>query len=325
MPGQTMNIGGREMTRASVAGMINQHFQQTGTDLFGNKTGETAESSQFIADAAQVGKNVTAVPTDAAHPPVVETAENVVTPPAQDERVDELISLLSDQMSTARRSGNEDLANELKEILNKILGAAQRVHRVRKPKKESNVLSRLKADLGIQRIKSVNIEWAGYTWNFAPPPAAMDRWLLAMAASGGANLYSVLKISISLVGIDNEPLWKVLGIALDADYKQENSDALIRMPLYNRLCHACGFDIGFEEDKCAQCGALLNHYAMPLSLRLRCADAINSFFQDDFGPYEQLEELYTLMRDAMPDRINDRGDIYPFLKVSQQQPETTNT
>jgi hypothetical protein len=64
---------------------------------------------------------------------------------------------------------------------------------------------------------------------------------------------------------------------------------------------------------------------MPLPLRLRSADAVNQFFQNEFGPYEQLIELYDLLIVAMPDRIKNHNDIYPFLKVSPTPPETMPT
>ncbi|MFA5135490.1 MAG: hypothetical protein WC505_06930 [Patescibacteria group bacterium] len=330
-PGQSMTIGGREMTRMSVLGAVNEHMQTTGKDLFGNPAGGgvSPDAAQFAADAAQLGLNVTAEPQRRPDLPVRQVPRqedaDVVRPPEKDENPNELVNIISDQINMAHRSGNEDLANELRETLNKLLGTQQSLKKVHRAKKENAILSRLKADLGIQKIKPVSVDWGGYKWHFAPAPAAMDRWLVAMAATDGANMYSVLKVAISLVGIDGEPVWKVLGIELEADYRQDGSDKTVRVPLYTRLCPSCGNNVGFETDTCQQCGTLLDVFSMPLPLRLRCADAVNQFFQNDFGPYEQLVDLYDLLNKAMPDRIKNHNDIYPFLKVSQPQPQPTLT
>lgn len=322
LPGQAMNIAGRDMTRMSVLDAVNEHMSQTGKDLFGNPMGESAEGQQFAADAAKLGFVATPERPDMPHKVERQDDAKVVRPPADDEKPEELITLLSDQINMAHRANNEELASALDETLAKLMKTQQSLKKVRKQKKESPTLTRLKADLGLQRIKPVVIEWAGYKWHFAPAPAAMDRWLLAMTANDGANMYSVLKIAISLVGIDDEPLWKVMGIELEADYRQDGSESIVRVPYYKRLCSSCGNDVGFENDRCSQCGTLLDAFSMPLPLRLRSADAVNQFFQNEFGPYEQLIELYDLLIVAMPDRIKNHNDIYPFLKVSPTPPET---
>jgi hypothetical protein len=330
-PGQ---LDERRLRQVSVADLVNQHTQATGTDLFGQSNDPDHIAQDFQQDVAAIQPDATTIMGDPTAPPPTGPA---VTPgvapepsaPAPQDRDDAatMLNLLSDEIVRARRAGNEEIAQQLHDVfmrLNNDAATLQRVHRV---KQVNPVLAKLKANLGLEKIQPVEVPWAEFTWRFAAIPAALDRWVAMMAASVGVDYWSVLKLAAGLVAIDKEPLWKVFNIDLSADYKNEKDGTTTTIPRYIKLCGVCGADVHLEEmlDQCPACGALLDPYDVPLGLRAKYAEAAYGFFQDSFGPYENLQDLFVLTQAAMPDRYNQRADLYPFLRLSRQPNDSTPT
>jgi hypothetical protein len=322
-------VAGRKIRRTSVSKIVHQHTQETGTDLFGQSATEPT-NAEIMMD--QEG-NVTLPnfkPPDVAQNPLVAQAgqpqdsgqQSRQIEQAKQTQTNEFIALLSDQIAKARRSGNEELAGELKETLTRLIGAST-IQRIRKPKQESQVLTKLKNNLGLSRIKPTTIEWANFNWHFHPAPHAVDKWVTAMTSTGVHN-FSALKVAAALVGLDDEPLYKVFNVTVVADYQAADTEGqMISVPLYQKFCDSCGTELTLDTEKCPTCSTLIDKFTMPLALRMQCVEAAYTFFQDSFGPYEELGDLYNLMRAVMPDRIVDQATLYPFLEVSRKLTEPT--
>jgi hypothetical protein len=189
------------------------------------------------------------------------------------------------------------------------------------------VLAKLRANLGLGAVPSADVEWAEFKWRFAAIPAAIDRWVEIMVQQGAGNRFMVLKLAASLVAIDGEPLWKVFNIDLSTDYQEPGGTEVVKVPRYTKLCGVCGHDVGFglTTVQCSQCGASLDPFDLPMTLRAKCAEVVYGFFQDQFGPYENLQELYVKMLEVVPDRFGNRATLYPFLRLSERSNEKTPT
>jgi hypothetical protein len=323
----------RRLRQVSVADLVAQHTQVTGTDLFGQSDDPDHIAQDFQQDVAAIQPDATTTVGDPTAPlPAGPTggqpaaAPAAPTPPTDDAAT--MLNLLSDEIVRARRAGNEEIAQQLHDVFTRLNNDAATMQRVHRTKKVNPVLARLKANLGLQKIPSAEVQWAEFTWRFAAIPAALDRWVAMMAASVGVDYWSVLKLAAGLVAIDREPLWKVFGIDLSADYKNEQDGTTTTIPRYNKLCEVCGADVHLEEmlEQCPACGAALDPYDVSLQLRAKYAEAAWGFFQDSFGPYENLRDgLFPLMQAAVPDRYNQRADLYPFLRLSKQPNDSTPT
>lgn len=329
---QDSDLDERRLRPISVAALVEQHTQATGTDLFGQSSDPDRVAQEFQQDVAAVQPSATTIVGDpgAMMPGPSGPAPEVPVqaPPAQQDDNATMLHLLSDEVVRARRAGNEEVAQQLHDVFTRLNGATATMQRVHRAKKVNPVLARLKANLGLQKIPSAEVEWAEFTWRFAAIPAGLDRWVAIMAASIGVDYWSVLKLSAGLVAIDHEPLWKVFNIDLSVDYKNDQDDTVTTVPRYIKLCEVCGGDVHLDAmlDRCPDCGASLDPYDVPLPLRAKYAEAAYGFFQDSFGPYENLRDnLFPLMQAAVPDRYNQRADLFPFLKLSRPPNETIPT
>ncbi len=233
-----------------------------------------------------------------------------------------LAALLSERAVEARKRGDDDLAEQLKGVLSQILGEAK-PKRIRTKRTEHPALNKLKRNLGLKKIKPATIEWAGSKWHFAPAPPLVDNWV-AVVVEQQVGAYSALKVSANLVGIDDAPLYEVLGIELVGTF--EISGETMSQPLYVKECDACGGQVDVGAVVCPHCDSILDPFDMPLDLRMECTRRVHQFFVEDFGPYEKLSILFGLMRDVMPDRVGDRETLYdPFLKLSPTSSTETAT
>lgn len=316
-------LAGRTLKTVSVSELMAAHTEATGEDIFGRGPDGDQQAAAFQRDAAAaVGGAVSAVP-GGTQPPGNQQPVPAATQP--EDHAGELIALLSDEVLRARQAGNEDVAQQLLEVFNRLTRADKVIHQVRRVKRPNPVLNKLRANLGLGAIASAEVEWAEFKWRFAPIPAALDRWIELMAQQGAVNRWMVLKLAAGLVAIDGEPLWKVFNIDLTADFKQEDEEKVFQVPRYTKLCGVCGQDVGFAVTTvtCAQCGASVDPFEVPMPLRAKYAEIVYGFFQDQFGPYENLQDLYLLMQKAVPDRFGNMATLYPFLKLSPSPSETT--
>jgi hypothetical protein len=319
-------LAGRTLKTVSVSELMAAHTEATGEDIFGRGPTCGKQASDFQRDAAAaVGGTVSAVPGGTQ--PTVNQQQPVPTAPQPDDHAGELIALLSDEVLRARQAGNEDVAQQLLDVFNRLTRADKVIQQVRRVKRPNPVLNKLRANLGLGAIASAEVDWAEFKWRFAPIPAALDRWVELMAQQGAANRFMVLKLAASLVALDGEPLWKVFNIDLTTDFKQEGEEKVFQVPRYTKLCGVCGQDVGFDvtATSCVQCGASVDPYEVPMPLRAKYAEIVYGFFQDQFGPYENLKDLYLLMQQAVPDRFGNMATLYPFLKLSPPPSETTPT
>jgi len=241
------------------------------------------------------------------------------------DRKEALAAMLSEEYMEARTQGDNTRAERLKGLIGDALGDVG-PKRVRKAKPPHPALLKLRQNLGLQRIPAIVVEWGQQKWHCAPAPPAIDHWAIQVAEQGISN-YSILKLAGSVVGIDDAPLYEVFGIDLVAEYQPTDGSQPIFVQLYDKQCDACGETIAVATTACSACDSLHDPFDMPLNLRLRCVDELHKFFMKDFGPYEELRQLYTLMREAMKDRLADKEELYgPFLKrASDVFSPTTDT
>lgn len=241
-----------------------------------------------------------------------------------DEKDVESANLISQQIVEARKRGDYDTAKALEDVLSQMVDKVPK--RVR-PKRDAHpALQKLRRNLGLQKIKPATVEWGGSTWHFAAPPPAVDHWIAKMVQNE-LGTFSSLKIAGSLVGIDDAPVYKVFNVDLVAHFNADNDPEPVKVRIYEKRCDACGEVNDVDATACAQCESALDPYDMPLELRLQCVDLVHKFFMSEFGPLEELRDLHLKMREVMPDRIDQKEDLYgPFLPSSESSsatPETT--
>jgi hypothetical protein len=195
-----------------------------------------------------------------------------------------------------------------------------------RPAGRSPVLQRMVEHFGLEKIKPVEIEWGGFRWRFAPTSTRLDLWIGEKLAGNGYNAAALL-VAAGTVGIDGEPIYKVLNVPLSKEYEisdlSKTVTKTVTLPLYNKRCN-CGNEVAVEANKCKSCGAQVDPFDLPLELRVEVADRLYRFLEENFGAYEELAELVTLKDQQMKNRVLNRGELYPFLpkKPSSEAPTT---
>jgi hypothetical protein len=253
---------------------------------------------------------------------VAEEDQEVIEVPAE-ARLEEAVRLLSAQLGGAIQNGDYELQKNIQKVIEKLTSVTT-LKKVYRSKDAHPALSKLRRNLGLRKIDPAAIEWGGSTWHFAPPPAPVSQWA-AVAGEPNSLAYYDLKVSSNIVGLDNVPIYKVLGIDLVHYYKvSEDDEELIPVPAFQKYCDACNGEVGLEATECAQCKSKLDPFDMPLALRVRCAIEFHTFLQEEFGPYDELFQLVDLMNKKMPDKFFDKEELYPFLTQSSEA-KTTST
>jgi len=235
-------------------------------------------------------------------------------------------NLLAQRIVEAKSDGREEAAKELNNLLGQLMGQME-PKRLRTRREAHPALQKLRRNLGLKRIQPTTIEWCGVKWHFAPPPAALDRWVAQMVDEGLGS-YSALKLAVAIVGLDDAPLYSVFGVDVRALYEPPDGSEPISVRLYEKRCDACGDIIDVDAKECVTCGSLHDPFDMPLILRVRCAELMNQHFAEEFGPYEDLYLLLAKLRDEMPDRTVAKEQLYPFpelLPTSSSKMDTTPT
>lgn len=307
-PGEEVNIGGRELKRLSstdqMRGMQDVAFQQTPINP------EFAQSSKEEVDRML--------------PEFMKEQKEKEQTATNPEVNNDIRGILADRYVKARREGNVDLAEALKGIIGDVVDDPK-PKRIRAAKQEHPALQKLRRNLGLSKIRPVTIPWAGSDWLFYPAPPALDHWAIQMTDSGVGN-YAAMKIAAACVGLDGAPLYEVFNITVTAEFESPVQEKPVTVAVFEKTCDSCGAIVTVEAETCGDCSSLLDPFDMPLPLRAQCAERLNRFFMEEFGPYEELPDLYEKMRKEMPDRVTDKGELYgPFLKSSSEDTETTPT
>jgi hypothetical protein len=232
---------------------------------------------------------------------------------------------LSKMDREAKASGDPERASQTASMLGALKGQVS-VQEKHAQAGRSPVLQRMVEHFGLEKIKSVDIEWGGFKWRFAPTNTRLDLWIGEKLAGNGYNAAALL-VAAGTVGIDGEPIYKVLNVPLAKEYEisdlAKTITKTVTLPLYNKRCN-CGNDVAIEADKCKSCGAQVDPFDLPLELRVESAERLYRFLEEKFGAYEELAELVTLKDQQMKNRVINRGELYPFLlkKPSSEAPTT---
>jgi hypothetical protein len=222
----------------------------------------------------------------------------------------------------ARSRGDIRLATELNGMIQQLL-LASNLKRKQPQKERHPALANLLSNLGLEKIKPVEVPWMGTTWRFAARPEELDWWVAENMGDGGLKLNSAI-VSASLVGMDGAPLYQVLNIPLSANYvitreataNDPGGESEVVIPSYTKLCPGCGNEVTLDSEKCVTCGALLDPFEVPVDLRLRYAAVAQQLFQEKLClSSEQLGQLVALMRKQMKDRRLDQAEVYPLTRA----------
>ncbi len=202
----------------------------------------------------------------------------------------------------------------------------------------SLVLDKLRRNLGLKAIKPAEIEWGGMKWHFAPVPATLDYWLYANLPEEPLTRTMhapALGIVTGLVGLDDTPLYKVLNIPLKTFYgvpiptpggeEGEMTVETVPSDLHTKLCPGCSFDVPVDATTCPSCKATLDPMDVPVTLRIQYAEKMFDWFQNEFGPFERLPELWELMNVAVKSRSEAKDETYPLLDWSSKEKKTPSS
>ena len=240
----------------------------------------------------------------------------------------DMANVLMQRIKEAQQDGRDEAAKELQDMLSKMLGNLGPT-RVRKKKAAHPALLKLKRNLGLERIKPVIVPWCDIDWHVAPPPATLDRWVAGMVEQG-LGTYAAFKLAASITGLDGAPLYEVFGLDIRASFvppadpgEPEGEPVVVR--LYEKRCDGCGEILEVDAKDCFACGTLHDPFDMPLNLRVRCAEMMNRHFAENFGPYEDLQQLLVKVRAEMPDRVDSKEKLYPFPELLPTSSSTTDT
>ena len=282
---------------------------ETGAPLKGNP----ANPAGFFAAAADasIGANTQGgiIPTP---------LETPTYAPSQVGDAARLLEALMVRVTKARSDGDFKMASELMGMAQGVL-LSNNLKRSQPKQERHPALSKLLANLGLEKIKTADIEWLGSTWRFAPRPVPLDWWVGDNMGTDAMELnYSI--IAAGLVGLDGVPLYKIYNLALNATYtltvQEGKPPQTISVPVYQKYCESCSGEVPLDADLCPLCGALLDIFDVPLDLRLRYAIHTKRFlFEKLTLDNTHLQHLVTLYRTTLKDRRLDKEELYPLLKL----------
>jgi hypothetical protein len=339
---EVQELAGRRVRQVSAADLAAAHQQYApGTRITGERLpspdGMRTEPlpqqyppQQDMGAAAQAQRLIPqafrgqAAPQPAADPQYQQPAQPDVTEEKQQETIQEVnraasaFEYLYKMDRDAKASGDPERASQTASMLGALKGQVN-VQEKQAQAGRSPVLQRMVEHFGLEKIKPVDIEWAGFRWRFAPTTTKLDLWIGEKLAGNGYNAAALL-VAAGTVGIDGEPIYKVLNIPLSKEYEisdlSKTVTKRVTLPLYNKRC-SCGNDVAIEATRCGACGAQLDPFELPLELRVEAADRLYRFLEENFGAYEELSELVTLKDKQMKNRVMNRDELYPFLRKKQ--------
>jgi hypothetical protein len=218
------------------------------------------------------------------------------------------LEYLMREEAAARDRGDYIAAQQARDMADRLTTGVD-VERIPKQKGRHPALQKLLGNLGLEKIKPAEIEWAGTRWMFA----------------------ATIMISASLVGLDGVPLYEVLNIPLDAEYVisapgagENKPKRVTQVALYRRHCD-CGVELEVDLDSCPHCKAAHDKFDMPPDLRMKCAEFFYQLLEQKFGAYEELAYLLDIKTQTMKDRQMDKEELYPLARPSQEQKKTTTS
>ena len=335
-------IAGHEVHAVSHAELMQQHYEETGgAPLWGGSMEPNEEAAQRARQAQQQGALENEVDRltpswmkdrqqSSSAQPMQAPAQRDTTRTAMPEvdmgdmkSASDAIRLLNQQAAQAEADGNIVGARALREAMENF-AASTELERKYVAKKAHPVLTKLKNSLGIEKIKPATKRWAGIDWNCYPSNMVLDSWFIDNLWDDRRN-FSPLKVATYCVGLDGVPLHAVFGVPLVHDYQTVNEDGDIkevRIKPYRKYCKTCGFEVDLLADGCTNCGASVDPFEVPLALRLFCAEKLYTFFQEDFGPTEKLDNLVGILREVIKDRLVDGDELFPLAMLSVEAPTT---
>jgi hypothetical protein len=339
------NIAGHDVVPVSHDELMRRHYAETGgAPLWENSMEPNPEAVQHARQAQQQG--ILEDEVDGLTPHWMKDRKNV--PPSPDPvpaprdltegntpKVDmgdmktaaDAIGLLNRQAVQAEADGNIVGARALREAMENMASASE-MQRKYEPKEDHPILQKLKGNLGLEKIKPIRKEWAGLFWNCYPSNTVLDAWFFENQWDDRGN-FAQLKLATYCVGIDDVPLYQVFSVPLEHTHNVVGEDGTIRevtIKPYRKYCKVCGIEVEVAVESCNNCGANQDPFAVPLSLRLHCAEKLYTFFQEDFGPTEKLEVLVGQLRmEGLKDRIVDGAELYPLAMLSEKAPKTDSS
>lgn len=241
----------------------------------------------------------------------------------------------------ARQAGDPLVAARLQHMAESALAGSD-VRRRKRDVEQSSILGKLRRNLGLERIPTAVVEnWGGLKWHFAPAPAPVDYWMYSQMPDDALVrvLYaSALGVSANLVGLDDTPIYKVLNVPTTTEYeitvpgppdedgKATQRTEVVNINLHVKHCPGCNVELErVDMTQCNACGAQLDPMLVPPSLRVQCAEAFYIWLQEDFGPFEKLEDLWRKMNQVLTMRSDAGEDMYPLLDWSENQQTTPDS
>jgi hypothetical protein len=286
--------------------------------------GFTPSQDQPVTGAPTTPPPGTPVTTTPKTTPVVDGADN------PEETVEVLEAILI-RAQKARDEGDVRLSNELNVMAQRIVEGTS-MQRVQPKKERHPTAQKLLEAFGLEKIESKEIEWMGFKWKFQPRPPAMDLWITTHSGTNNMDLNAAI-IASTVVALDGDPVWKVFNIPLTANYKVEGpqlfegvepAEGMVDIPVYRKFCESCRCEVRIEDEKCPTCTAALDPFDVPIELRFKYADTLFRFITEKLGlDFADLQALVNLYREAMKDRMFDKEELYPLLRLSKTQEEKT--
>jgi hypothetical protein len=262
----------------------------------------------FRQAAPQRPATSTPQPISSAAPPDQQDAQQMVS------RAAGAFEYLTKLDRDAKLSGDPEKATQTSSLLGSLKSQVNVKERAASQGR-SPVLQRLVEHFGLEKIKPAEVEWGGFKWRFAPTNTRMDLWVGDKLAGNGYNAAALL-IAAGVVGIDGEPIYRVMNVPLTKEYEISDLAATvtqaITLPLYNKRC-TCGREVDLLVERCDACGGSVDPFELPIELRIESAERLYRFLEESFGVYEELADLVQLKDKLMKNRIIDRDELYPFL------------
>lgn len=248
-----------------------------------------------------------------------------VSPAPVGEASARLLETLLARVAKARNEGDFKLASELMAMAQETL-ASSNLKRTAPVKDRHPALQKLLSNLGLEKIKPVDVEWLGSTWRFAARTQMLDWWVGANMGPDGLEITYCL-IAAGLIGLDGVPLYKVFNIPLTSTYTLEREDmnglpVTIDIPIYQKTCESCASEVNVDAESCQFCGALLDPFDVPADLRLKYAISTKKLLQEKIGiSAKDLKHLLYLYRKEQKDKELNKEELYPLLRLLTPLPK----
>jgi hypothetical protein len=306
------------------------------------RAAQTAAEKETLADEVMGGfTSNSQVPEP---PPIQQPHQGVAPPqqpgskepgiavaPGEEQEAVQVLEAVVLRSQKARDEGDIRLANELSTMAQKIIEGTH-LKRVQPQKETHPTASKLLEAFGLQKIGSEEIPWMGFKWMFRARPPTLDFWITTHSGANNTDLNAAL-VSSTVVAIDGDPVWKVFNIPLTASYKVEGTtllegmepdEAAIDVQVYRKTCDSCSCEVTIDTDTCPTCGASVDPFDVPIELRFKYAETVFRFITEKLGlDFADLQELVSLYRKSMKDRMFDKEELYPLLQLSKTQDEKT--